>query len=170
MDTHILSVYVNNRFGVLTRISGLFARRGYNIKSLTVGETENADISRMTIEFIGNDEILTQIKHQLAKVEDVITVKQLNKNNAVCRELFLIKIAANDTNRASIIQVGDIFRAKAVDISPESITYEITGDGEKLEAFYNNMKPYGILEVARTGITALERGKCTVELPIQQKD
>ena len=154
---HVLSVFVNNCVGVLTRISGLFARRGYNIKSLTVGETENPAISRMTIECIGDAQIITQIKSQLRKVVDVISVEEL-KADAVCRELFLVKVRANDTNRTAVMGVAEIFRARTVDVTPETLILEICGDRSKLESFFEMMKTYGIVEIARTGVTAMDRG------------
>ncbi|MBE6578173.1 MAG: acetolactate synthase small subunit [Clostridia bacterium] len=154
---HVLSVFVNNCVGVLTRISGLFARRGYNIKSLTVGETENPAVSRMTIECIGDAQIITQIKSQLRKVVDVISVEEL-KADAVCRELFLVKVRANDTNRTAVMGVAEIYRARPLDVTPETLVFEICGDRSKLESFFEMMKTYGIVEIARTGVTAMDRG------------
>ena len=154
---HVLSVFVNNCVGVLTRISGLFARRGYNIKSLTVGETENPAVSRMTIECIGDAQIITQIKSQLRKVVDVISVEEL-KEDAVCRELFLVKVRANDTNRTAVMGVAEIYRARTLDVTPETLVFEICGDRSKLESFFDMMKTYGIVEIARTGVTAMDRG------------
>lgn len=156
-QSHVLSVFVNNCVGVLTRISGLFARRGYNIKSLTVGETENSAVSRMTIECIGDAQIITQIKSQLRKVVDVISVEEL-KEDAVCRELFLVKVRANDTNRTAVMGVAEIYRARTLDVTPETLVFEICGDRSKLESFFDMMKTYGIVEIARTGVTAMDRG------------
>ena len=156
-QSHVLSVFVNNCVGVLTRISGLFARRGYNIKSLTVGETENPAVSRMTIECIGDAQIITQIKSQLRKVVDVISVEEL-KEDAVCRELFLVKVRANDTNRTAVMGVAEIYRARTLDVTPETLVFEICGDRSKLESFVDMMKTYGIVEIARTGVTAMDRG------------
>ncbi|MBO4453413.1 MAG: acetolactate synthase small subunit [Clostridia bacterium] len=156
MQTYLLSALVNNHFGVLTRISGLFARRGYNIKSLTVGETEDPKVSRMTIEFFGDEHTLAQIKKQLLKVVDVISVSVLD--DAVIRELFLVKVRADDTNRETIKGVAEIFKAKIVDVCPDSLIFEITGEESKLRAFFDMMKKYGVVEVARTGVTALARG------------
>ena len=157
MQTYLLSALVNNHFGVLTRISGLFARRGYNIKSLTVGETDDPEVSRMTIEFFGDEHTLGQIKKQLSKVVDVISVNLLD--DAVSRELFLIKVRADDTNRETIKGVAEIFKAKIVDVCPDSLIFEITGEDNKLKAFFDMMKTYGVVEVARTGVTALQRGQ-----------
>ena len=156
-QSHVLSVFVNNCVGVLTRISGLFARRGYNIKSLTVGETENPAVSRMTIECIGDAQIITQIKSQLRKVVDVISVEEL-KEDAVCRELFWVKVRANDTNRTAVMGVAEIYRARTLDVTPETLVFEICGDRSKLESFFDMMKTYGIVEIARTGVTAMDRG------------
>jgi acetolactate synthase-1/3 small subunit len=156
-QSHVLSVFVNNCVGVLTRISGLFARRGYNIKSLTVGETENPAVSRMTIECIGDAQIITQIKCPLRKVVDVISVEEL-KEDAVCRELFLVKVRANDTNRTAVMGVAEIYRARTLDVTPETLVFEICGDRSKLESFFDMMKTYGIVEIARTGVTAMDRG------------
>ena len=158
MQNYILSVLVNNHFGVLTRISGLFARRGYNIKSLTVGETQDEKISRMTIEFFGDEHTNRQIQSQLKKVVDVVSVTQLNRESSVCRELFLIKVKATDRTRGTLLQIADIFRAKTVDVTSGSLIFEIAGDEEKLKAFYANIKKYGVLEIARTGVTAMARG------------
>lgn len=155
--SHVLSVFVNNCVGVLTRISGLFARRGYNIKSLTVGETENPAVSRMTIECLGDAQIITQIKSQLRKVVDVISVEEL-KEDAVCRELFLVKVRANDANRTAVMGVAEIYRARTLDVTPETLVFEICGDRSKLESFFEMMKTYGIVEIARTGVTAMDRG------------
>lgn len=156
MKNYLISALVNNHFGVLTRISGLFARRGYNIKSLTVGETENSAVSRMTIEFFGDEHTLGQIKKQLSKVVDVIRVTELT--DAVARELFLVKVRADDTNRETVKGVAEIFKAKIVDVCPECLIFEISGEESKLRAFFDMMRTYGVIEVARTGITALQRG------------
>lgn len=155
---YILSVMVNNHFGVLTRISGLFARRGYNINSLTVGETQDEKVSRMTIRGTGDDHTVDQIKNQLSKVEDVISVTELSAPDAVFRELYLVKVSADDDTRAAVLQIAGIFKAKAVDVTDKAITFEVSGDEEKLRSFYDNMLKYGILELARTGVTAMKRG------------
>ncbi len=159
MQTYLLSALVNNHFGVLTRISGLFSRRGYNIKSLTVGETEDPLVSRMTIEFFGDEHTLGQIKKQLSKVVDVINVSVLT--DAVSRELFLVKVRADDSNRETVKGVAEIFKAKIVDVCPDSLIFEITGEENKLKVFFDMMKNYGVAEIARTGVTALQRGELT---------
>ena len=158
MNRHILSVLVENQSGVLSRVSGLFSRRGYNIDSLSVGETENPKISRMTIVVQGDDHILEQIKKQLNKLIDVIKVAELDVHQSVFRELALIKVRTTMAARASIIEIVDIFRAKIVDVANETLTVEMTGDEEKIEAFINIMAPYGIVEIVRTGLSAIERG------------
>ena len=155
---YILSVLVENHSGVLSRIAGLFSRRGYNITSLTVGETINPEVSRMTIELYGDEYILEQIKKQLNKLEDVLKVIDLQPEQAVLRELVLIKVHADDHSRPAIIEVANIFRAKVVDISKETLTMEITGEQRKTCAFIDLMSSYRIKEIARTGLTALERG------------
>ncbi len=155
---YVLSALVNNNSGVLTRISGLFARRGYNITSLTVGETQDSKISRMTIELFGDEYILDQIKKQLQKQIDVIAVEDLSSDSAVFRELIMVRVNADDENRASVIEIANIFRAKVVDVACESVILEMTGNQEKVSAFLKLMDKYGIKELARTGITALPRG------------
>jgi acetolactate synthase-1/3 small subunit len=157
MNRHVLSVLVENQSGVLSRVSGLFSRRGYNIDSLSVGETEDPKVSRMTIVVRGDDYILEQIKKQLNKLIDVIKIIELDPRQSVFRELALIKVKTGD-NRASIIEIVDIFRAKIVDVANETLTVEMTGDEAKIEAFLSLMEPYGIAEIVRTGLTALERG------------
>ncbi len=158
MNRHILSVLVENQSGVLSRVSGLFSRRGYNIDSLTVGETEDPKTSRMTIVVRGDDWVLEQIKKQLNKLVDVIKIIELKPNQAVYRELALIKVDAAPEARAAVISTIDIFRAKVVDVGKESLTAEITGDQSKVDAFIELMRPFGIREIVRTGLTALERG------------
>jgi len=163
MDRHVLSVLVENQAGVLSRVSGLFSRRGYNIDSLTVGVTENPNLSRITIVVNTDDELIVdQIKKQLNKLIDVVKVIELKPQNSVYRELALVKIRSSDETRASIISVVDIFRAKIIDVSSESVTAEITGDQNKLTAFKELMQPFGIKEFVRTGVTALERGPISI--------
>lgn len=158
MNRHVLSVLVENQSGVLSRVSGLFSRRGYNIDSLSVGETEDPKVSRMTIVVRGDDYILEQIKKQLNKLIDVIKIIELKSDQSIFRELAMIKVKADDSCRASVIEIVGIFRAKIVDVANETLTVEMTGDEGKIEAFINLMKPYGIKEIVRTGLTALERG------------
>ncbi|MCR5585036.1 MAG: acetolactate synthase small subunit [Lachnospiraceae bacterium] len=158
MRKMVLSIFVDNTFGVLSRVSGLFSRRGYNIDSLTVGETENPEYSRMTVVVTGDEQILDQIKKQVEKLEDVKEVKELSPDSSVYRELILVKIAATKESRQGVISIAEIFRAKIVDVTPESLTAELTGDQSKLEAFLKLLSDYKILEIARTGITGLSRG------------
>lgn len=159
MKKHVLSVLVENHSGVLSRVSGLFSRRGYNIDSLSVGETEDPKISRMTIVADADEYTLEQIKKQLNKLVDVIKIIELKEDHAIYRELALIKIAATKENRAEIIEIANIFRAHIVDVASESIVIEATGDQGKISALSNMLMPYGIKEVIRTGLTALERGE-----------
>ena len=158
MERHVLSVLVRNSSGVLTRVSGLFARRGFNIDSLTVGRTENSEISRMTIALNGSEEVLEQFMKQLNKLEDVLRVLRLKPENSVYRELVLIKVKADSEQRAAINEVVRIFRSQIVDISPETLTIELTGDESKINAHIKLMEEYEIKELVRTGVCALERG------------
>ncbi|MBU3803853.1 MAG: acetolactate synthase small subunit [Candidatus Cellulosilyticum pullistercoris] len=159
MKKHVLSVLVENHSGVLSRVSGLFSRRGYNIDSLSVGETEDPKISRMTIVADADEYTLEQIKKQLNKLIDVIKIIELKEENAIYRELALIKIAATKENRAEIIEIANIFRAHIVDVASKAVVIEATGDQGKINALTNMLMPYGIKEVIRTGLTALERGE-----------
>jgi acetolactate synthase-1/3 small subunit len=158
MKQRIVSVLVENRAGTLSRVSGLFSRRGYNIDSLTVGETEDPSISRMTIAVTGNERILEQIVKQVGKLVDVIAVRELEPSSSLRREIMLVKISADEKNRPAVIEIAGIFRARIVDVSPSTITIEATGDLEKLNGLLLLLRPYGILELARTGLVALERG------------
>ncbi|GHU15533.1 acetolactate synthase small subunit [Spirochaetia bacterium] len=155
---HVVSALVENRAGTLSRVSGLFSRRGFNIDSLTVGETEDASISRMTIAVTGADSVLEQIIKQLSKLVDVIAVRELDSSSCLRREIMLAKISADEKTRPAVIEIAGVFRSRIVDISPTTITIEATGDIEKLDGFLLLLRPYGILELARTGLVALERG------------
>jgi len=159
---YVLSVLVKNHPGVLSRIAGLFARRGYNISSLTVGETEESEYSRVTIELYGDEYVLEQIKNQLNKLFDVLQTLELKSDKAVLRELVLAKVKATDESRPAVVEIANIFRAKVVDIAENSIILEMTGGQDKINAFLDMMKKYGIIELARTGITALGRGTSTL--------
>lgn len=161
-EKHVLSVLVRNSAGVLSRVSGLFSRRGYNIDSLTVGRTEDATISRMTITLTGDDDVLEQVKKQLDKLEDVIKVVYISPKNSIIRELVLIKVKAEAENRAAINEVVKIFRCKIIDVSIETLTIELTGDENKIAALIKLMEQYGIKEMVRTGVTALQRGDNTI--------
>ncbi len=155
---HIVSALVENRAGTLSRVSGLFSRRGFNIDSLTVGETDNPSISRMTIAVTGEERVLEQIVKQLEKLVDVIAVRELDSASCMRREIMLVKVGVDEKNRPAILEIAGIFRARIVDVSQTSITVEATGNMEKLNGLLLLMRPYGILELARTGLVALERG------------
>lgn len=158
MRRMILSILVENTAGVLSRVAGLFSRRGYNIDSLTVGETQNPAISRMTVMVHGDDQILEQIEKQLKKLEDVIEIKELTSDESVTRELILVKVSAIDKERQAIISIADIFRAKIVDVALDSLMIELTGNQDKIDAFIKLLEQYQIKELVRTGITGLTRG------------
>ena len=164
MKKHVLSVLVENRAGTLSRVSGLFSRRGFNIDSLTVGETENPALSRMTIMVSGDDSILEQIIKQLDKLVDVVAIRELAESSNIRREIMLVKIEADEKARPAIVEVAAIFRSRVVDISPETITLEATGSTEKIDGLIQLVRPYGILEMARTGSVALERGNSVLSV------
>lgn len=159
MNRKVLSVLVDNTSGVLNRIAGLFSRRGYNIDSLTVGETENSKYSRMTIVVKGDDQILEQIVKQISKLEDVKRVDVLESGSSVVRELILVKIKTNPTQRQQVISMTEIFRANIVDVAKDSLMIEITGGPSKISAFLSLLSDFEILELVRTGITGLARGE-----------
>ncbi len=154
---HLFSILVDNQPGVLSRIAGLFSGRGYNIESLCVAETSDPQVSRITMVTTGDDQIIEQIKKQLFKLINVIKVNDLTGTNCIQRELVLIKVMARPENRAEILRIVDIFRAKVVDVGPEHYTIEITGNEDKLTAIQNLLRPMGIKEIARTGNIALLR-------------
>lgn len=154
---HTISVLVENKFGVLTRVAGLFSGRGYNIDSLNVGPTHDPTSSRMTIVTRGDDATVDQIVKQLNKLPDVIKVQDFREGEYVDRELVLIKVSVDSKVRAEVMQITDIFRAKIVDVQPKSLTVEITGDESKVEKFVELMDTFGILELTRTGKAAMPR-------------
>ena len=158
MGKHVLSVLVENHAGVLSRVSGLFSRRGFNIDSLAVGVTENPEISRITIVVDGDEYVVEQVSKQLNKLIDVIKIKQLDKSESISRELALIKVKATATTRSEIIQIVGIFRANIVDVSKSTLTIEISGGTEKVAALEDMLKQFGIKEIVRTGTIAIERG------------
>jgi acetolactate synthase-1/3 small subunit len=160
---HIVSALVENRAGTLSRVSGLFSRRGFNIDSLTVGETNDAAISRMTIAVKGNDAVVEQIVKQLDKLVDVIAVRELDMDDCVRREIMLVKVSVDEQSRTSVVQIAGIFRANIIDVAPESVTLEVTGGRGKLNSLLLLLRPHGILEVARTGLVALERGASVLD-------
>ena len=153
---------VDNTSGVLSRISGLFSRRGYNIESITAGATANPKYSRITIVTSGDDEILDQIEKQVAKLVDVEDIKVLEPDSSVYRELVLIKVRANHENRRNIIEISNLFRTRIIDTSPDSLIIELTGETAKIDAFITMLGDFEILEIARTGITGLGRGIANV--------
>lgn len=155
---HTISILVENKSGVLTRVAGLFSGRGFNIESLSVAQTVDPTISRMTIITQGDDQLVEQIVKQLRKLIDVIKVVDLTRENYVNREMALIKVQAESQQRAEVLRIVNIFRGKVVDVSPTTYTIEVTGDEEKLGALIDLLKPVGILEIARTGKVALSRG------------
>jgi len=158
MTNHTLSVTVENRPGVLTRVATLFRRRGYNIDSLTVGTTESIGVSRMTIVVQGDDTVMEQVIKQLYKLVDVIKVIDITNEESVDRELVLIKVKADNNVRAEIVQIVDIFRARIVDIGRNSLIIEATGDQRKIDALEDSFRPFGIIELVRTGKMAMIRG------------
>lgn len=158
MHKKAFQLIVDNTAGVLSRISGLFSRRGYNIESITAGVTADPRFTRITIVASGDDEILDQIEKQVGKLVDVRDIRELGPDSSVFRELALIKVRANAKEREGIIAVANVFRAKIVDVGSESLVIEVTGSQSKLEAFLNLLSGYEILELARTGIAGLTRG------------
>ena len=168
MEKHVLSVLVKNSSGVLSRVSGLFSRRGYNIESITAGTTENPSVSRMTITLTEDNDVLEQVKKQLNKLEEVISITYLKSNESVYRELVLIKVRASAENRAAINETVKIFRSKIIDLSKDTLTIELTGDENKISALINLMEEYGIEELVRTGVTALQRGEKTIKNTVEE--
>ena len=154
---HTISVLVENHFGVLAHVAGLFSARGFNIDSLAVGETDDPTVSRMTIVAHGDDRVIEQITKQLNKLIDVIKVQDLSGEEIISRELVLIKVHASATNRSDILQIVNTFRAKVVDVGVRSLTVEVTGSEEKVDAMLELLRPFGVKEVVRTGTIALAR-------------
>jgi len=164
-QNHIISAIVEHKPGVLYTVANLFRRRGFNIESISVGPIEQSDLARMTITVKGDERTIEQVVKQLNKLVDVIKVSRLDPTSIVTRELALIKVRALDTKvRSDVINYADIFRARVVDVSSESLMVEITGTSDKIDAFLDLMKPFGVKEVARTGITALSRGAKSVRI------
>ena len=154
----VFSILVDNNPGLLSRVAGLFSRRGYNVDSITAGTTEDPNITRITIVASGDELILSQIEKQVSKLEDVREVKVLKAGESVIRELIMVKVRVDAAHRGEIISIADVFRAKIVDVEKESLVVELTGSQSKLEAFLNLLDGYEILELARTGIIGLGRG------------
>lgn len=164
MEKYTLSVLVENQAGVLSRVVGMFSRRGFNIHSLSVGPTSDDLISRITIEVIGDEKTVEQVSKQLSKIMEVIKIKTLRDDEIVKRGLVLIKVKTTPKTRSEVIEITNVFRANIVDISPNTLTTELTGTDKKINAFISMVEPYGIEEIARTGMTALERGTNTLKL------
>jgi len=159
MMRHTISALVENKSGVLARMVTLFAARGFNIDSLTVGETDDPSVSRMTIVVRGDEKILEQIEKQLNKLIDVIKVYEYSGAEHIERDLVLMRVKADKSNRSEILQIVDILHGTIVDVSRESVIIEVTGDERKIQAFINMLKPFGIKEMVRTGVIAIARGK-----------
>ena len=164
MARHTLSVLVNNHMGVLSRVAGLFSRRGYNIDSLSVGVTEDPNLSRMTLVVECDEDIYQQIKNQLSKLMDVVCIAEFNDSDSVKRELALIKIDSKSEKRSQILELANIFRAHVIDVTSETMILEITGDSSKISAIISMLDEFGIKEVIRTGVTAIARGSSELKL------
>jgi len=157
-NSFVIAVYVENKYGVLTRVTSMFTRRGFNIDTLTVGETESPEYSRITISLSGDQTDRMQLISQLQKLYNVRKVEVITADTGIRRELMLIKVKNSLENRSEIRDAVEVFKAKIVDYSKDALCLEITGDTNKIDAFIDNMKPFGIIEMCRTGIVALERG------------
>ena len=155
---HIISILVENKFGVLARIAGMFSGRGFNIETLNVGPIPDSDLSRITATILGDSSALDQAIKQVSKLVNVLEVTEFSKGQATERELLMLKIKISPTQRTEIVQICDIFRAKIIDVATKSVNVEMTGNPNKIKAFLNLVAPYGIIEMARTGGLALKRG------------
>jgi acetolactate synthase-1/3 small subunit len=162
MSKHTLSVLVENKPGVLTRAAGLFARRGFNIHSLAVGPTEHPDVSRMTVVVDVEGLPLEQVTKQLNKLVNVIKIVELEPTSSVQRELLLVKIKADITSRSNVLETVRLFRAKVVDVAPDAVTVEVTGNPDKLDAFLEVIEPFGIRELVQSGLVAIGRGSRSI--------
>ncbi len=162
MSKFVIAAYVDNQYGVLTRVTSMFTRRGFNIDALTVGETESSEYSRITISLSGDGYAREQLINQMKKLYNVKKVEVLEENESIKRELMLLKVKNDSTSRSDILAAVDVFRAKVIDYATDSMCIEVTGEPSKIDAFVNLMIPYGILEMCRTGIVALERGSETL--------
>ena len=163
MKKMVLSLLVDNTSGVLSRVSAMFSRRGYNIDSLSVGITEDPKYSRMTVAVRGDDRILSQIEKQLLKLEDVRSIIELKDGESVCRELLLVRVKTSLDERQQVISLADVFRAKVVDVAVDSVMIEITGNVNKIEAFISLLDGFQIVEMVRTGLTGLVRGNAKLD-------
>ena len=159
---HVLSVYVENQPGVLVRVASMFSRREFNIDSLSVGVTQSPEFSRITVVVHGDAGLIEQMIKQLEKMPVVKAVQRLDASIAVTRGMTMIKVSADDTNRLDVLKMAELFRAHVIDVRPTTLIFEITGDDEKVTAFMQLLAPYGIMEVIRTGLIALERGENTI--------
>ena len=167
---HVLSILVRNQSGVLVRVASMFSRREFNIDSLSVGVTETADFSRITVVVHGDEELIDQMMKQLEKLPDVVEVQALLSTASVVRGRTLIKVKADDANRLDVLKMAELFRAHVVDVQPTTLIFEITGDDEKVTAFLQLLSPYGILETIRTGLIALERGERTIYQNCEERE
>ncbi len=158
MTKYVFGILVSNEFGVLTRVTSMFTRRGFNIDTLTVGETQSPELSRITVCMKGDEYSKTQIIKQLDKMHDVKQVRVMERDETVTRELLLIKLKNDSATRQDVLAAVDVFRSKIIDYSPDALCIEITGETSKINAFIELVKPFGILEMCRTGLVALERG------------
>ena len=163
MKRFVIAIHVENKYGVLTRVTGMFMRKGFNIDSLTVGETDDPNYSRITITLRGDDYLREQLIRQLGKLFNVKNVKLLEADNSVERELALIKVHNNPGVRSEIMAAAEVYRAKIIDYSPETMCIEVTGEPSKIKAFLDVIRPLGIIEICRTGVVALERGSSILE-------
>ena len=164
MNRLVLSLLVENNPGVLNRVAGLFSRRGYNIDSLSVGKTNMEGISRMTVVALGDEQILTQIEKQLGKLVEVVEIQQLDPDNSVYRELVLIKVDANETQRSQIVSIVDIFRARIIDVAPTSLIIEVTGNTRKVDQLLTMLNGFNVTEIVRTGLSGMRRGLSHVDI------
>ncbi|MGI6432801.1 MAG: acetolactate synthase small subunit [Sphaerochaetaceae bacterium] len=158
MQRYTLGILVNNHPGVLSRVVGLFSRRGYNIDSLSVGETEDPAISRITIVVSGDRQIVEQIEKQVAKLIDVITIVELTLQGSIQAELVFVKVATDENNRAAVVELSEIFKAKIVDVAETTLTMQLTGNMDKIASFLHLLQVHGVVELVRTGMTAMQRG------------
>ena len=163
MKRFVIAIYVENKYGVLTRVTGLFMRRGFNIDTLTVGETEDPAYSRITITMQGEENDREQLINQLKKLHNVKNVRQMEKESSMERELVLIKLENTPATRSEVMAAAEIYRAKIIDYNTDAMCVEVTGEPSKIKAFIEVMKPLGILEMCRTGAVALERGDNTID-------
>jgi acetolactate synthase-1/3 small subunit len=165
MTKHTLSVLVENKPGVLARVAGLFSRRGFNIDSLAVGETEHPEVSRITIVVNAEDNPLEQVTKQLNKLVNVLKIVELDQHTSVRRELLLVKVRAERAIRSQVLETVQMFRARVVDVSPDTLTIEATGTAEKLDALLRDLEPYGIKEMVQSGLVAIGRGSRSITGP-----